>query len=71
MPPANTQVKYTVYLYEYAIYTQCKKKRTHFILVLTYKKVTICEKMSLLKSEDLSGIIHVEKARCIVDFFYR
>jgi len=32
-----------------------------------YKKENICERKILLKSDNLSGIIHFEKARFIID----
>jgi len=45
-----------------------KETHTFHIGIKIYKKEYICETVILLKSDDLSGIIHVEKARFIIDF---
>ena len=46
------------------------QKETHkfHIGIKIYKKECICEKNILLKSVGLSGFIHVEKVRFIIDF---
>jgi len=45
-----------------------KETRKFHIGIKVCKKEYICEKKILLKSDDLSGIIHVEKARFIIVF---